>query len=77
MKAKSGNTTRLADKYIQDIFSNRSPVKIGDHFVGRTIGERNRANKNLIAIIVRRLKFEHPSDQFIVDTKKQTIQKLP
>lgn len=77
MRRKAGHTTRLADKYIQDIFNSHSPVKIGDHFVGRTITERRKANRNLLDIIVRRLKFEHKSDQFIVDLKNQTITKTP
>jgi len=50
---KSGRTTRLADKYIQDLFK-KGTAKIIDHY-----GTRD-ASFYLLGIILDRLEREHP-----------------
>lgn len=50
----SGRTTRLVDKYVQELFNNLGEwVRISDHFPGR------RANEMLMAKIRRRMEIEH------------------
>lgn len=67
----SGNTTRLADAYIQDIF-NGATVKIRD------IPDQQNLHKRLFFIIIRRLELEHglqsTSSEFTINKHDLTIQ---
>ncbi len=55
----SGRTTRLADMYIQLLFSTGG-IKVQDHHQGR------QSDMFLTKIIVRRLQIEHPRIRFEV-----------
>lgn len=48
-----GNTTRLADHYIQELFKTGS-TRVSDHY--RTHG----ADERLMSIVLKRLSIEHP-----------------
>lgn len=67
----SGKTTRLADFYIQELFTNKgTPVKIVDHSSG---GEDHNANRHLCGIIINRLFGEHAYQPFEYDKDNTTI----
>lgn len=53
---KVGNSTRLVDRYIQELFINKR-VKIIDHHYDHN----NDSNKRLFKIVLRRLDMEHGS----------------
>lgn len=59
-----GNSTRLADKYIQDYFSLKPGefIEVKDHYQG---GDCKMANKRLCDIICRRLEEEHGEKFYI------------
>lgn len=67
-KRASGNTTRLVDHYIQELFTNvGSPINIRDHF------EDNKAHRLIISRIITRLHNEHPGTDYSVNYCKLTI----
>lgn len=53
VRRRTGKSTRLADAYIQKIFSNKGPVTIRDH------SGTSQADLYLFHIIKRRLDIEH------------------
>lgn len=52
---RMGNTSRLADHIIQELFKGKT-VTIRDHHQG---GDHHQANEHLRRIVLRRLSFEH------------------
>lgn len=50
-----GNTTRLVDQYIQDLFNNKR-VELKDHYEN---GTYEPANKYLLRIFQKRIEIEH------------------
>lgn len=63
---RHGNTTRIADNAIQQLFHGKC-VKIQDHFAFRTSNER------LAKLIIKRLKNEHPGREFLFNKDKLEI----
>ena len=55
----SGRTTRLADHFIQELFT-KGEVQVRDHW------DEPRAHHYLVHIIVRRLEFEHLRTDFSI-----------
>lgn len=68
-KRRSGRTTRLADHYIQLLFT-WGEVEVEDHTTMRE------SNEHLLNIISRRLSLEHPCMKFIISSENERIIKL-
>lgn len=63
-----GNTTRLIDYYVQELFNNfEQEIEIRDHFPHR------RADEFLIERLVKRIRSEHPSFEYEINRNKRTI----
>lgn len=64
----TGESTRLADKYIQEQYENQNEwVVIYDHFPSRE------AHRQLLEIIMRRMSLEHGIDKIKVDRIKNRL----
>jgi hypothetical protein len=64
---RDGTTTRMADNYIQELFTT-GKTEVRDHWYTKQASER------LMGIIIRRLKFEHPSTEINVSRSNLTIE---
>ena len=64
----TGESTRLADKYIQELYENQNEwVVIYGHFPSRE------ADRQLLEIIMRRMSLEHGIDKIKVDRIKNRL----
>lgn len=71
MERHKGNTTRLADYYIQKLFDNQGEyVLIMDHFHNTT------SDRELIKIITKRLQAEHKGVPYDVNFSTTSIKLL-
>jgi hypothetical protein len=61
-----GNSTRLADYYIQCLFQNGNVI-VKDHYDGRI------AHEELLKTILTRLEIEHNGIDLVVDKQKRKI----
>lgn len=70
---RSGNSTRLLDDYVQELFTMRV-VKIVDHYVPNRKGDSNHeASKDLFYRFMRRINIEHPSDMPKLEINKDKL----
>lgn len=60
---KVGNSTRLADSYIQEFFT-YGKIEVFDHYMN---GENHKANCGLLRVILNRIRFEHRIDELFID----------
>ena len=68
MGRMTGETTRLTDSYIQDLYKKQGEwITVVDHYA--TIN----ANRMLLEKIIRRMQNEHPSDEISVDMHRNRI----
>lgn len=65
----TGQTTRLADKYIQSLFRG-GKIVVRDHYI---YGEDRKANQILFDRIIRRLQLEHEGIKLDANRSKLTI----
>ena len=65
-KRRSGNSTRLIDKYVQDLFDN-GVVQVLDHY------DSHESHKRLLRIFLARLSVEHGCTMDDVVLKNQTV----
>ena len=64
----AGRTTRLVDKYIQDLYNNIGKwVEVHDHYQIRPNQSCWEADKMIMDKILARMKLEHPNDVIEVD----------
>lgn len=70
---RMGNSTRVADHAIQELFSGKK-IHVQDHWEN---GRHDKANKFLFRTIMDRLKMEHPGQRIKFDEFKLTIELLP
>ena len=71
----TGQTTRLADEYVQDYFKLKPGeyIEIADHYEG---GNRPIANEMLLNIVAKRLEREHGEKFYVHKGKKPRIVKV-
>lgn len=65
----AGNTTRQVDSAIQILFAGLE-YKAEDHYQN---GKNEHANRELITRIVKRMKYEHPHVQYVIDQSALSI----
>ena|ERR1035437_3819455 len=73
---RKGNSTRQIDKAIQDLF-NHGAVYVSDHYIGEKGSDtegHHKMSERLLKRIVRRIEFEHPGTDILVDQLNLTIQ---
>ncbi len=69
---RSGNTIRIVDELIQDLFT-KGECACYDHYGDGTLDTRNRRKKDVMRMVLRRLESEHGGFHDIVEFNQKTF----
>lgn len=75
MSRMTGQTTRLVDKAVQDIFTTNTKWTAQDHYEAEGSAKRT-ANRLLFTRVVTRLLTEHKNNVFVFNEVNLTIEKI-